>query len=205
MPTKQPTRASLRNETEAQAQDSFRSKGGRQRWRATVKREDRQHNDEAESTRANYIMDNFFAAISLFRRRKYDECIEVCNGLLQQNALHQGPWELKMRSMTQRVYIDDIEADDDVAGKFGGLRMGRRRIGGPFIFGNVCAHFVIGMGCRRWRWVDASEGQRKQQELRTLDRNGLVGSCSFLPILCITLAHDRKPRWHFCKSGPKRL
>uniref|UniRef100_A0A182JHW6 Uncharacterized protein n=1 Tax=Anopheles atroparvus TaxID=41427 RepID=A0A182JHW6_ANOAO len=60
-------------------------------------------------------MDNFFAAISLFRRRKYDECIEVCNVLLQQNALHQGPWELKMRSMTQRVYIDDIEADDDVA------------------------------------------------------------------------------------------
>ncbi|XP_055597482.1 tetratricopeptide repeat protein 8 [Uranotaenia lowii] len=60
-------------------------------------------------------MDTFFVAISLFRRRKYDECIEVCNGLLQNNALHQGPWELKMRSMTQRVYIDDIEADDDVA------------------------------------------------------------------------------------------
>ncbi|XP_058060381.1 tetratricopeptide repeat protein 8 [Anopheles bellator] len=60
-------------------------------------------------------MDNFFAAISLFRRRKYDECIEVCNVLLQHNALHQGPWELKMRSMTQRVYIDDFEADDDVA------------------------------------------------------------------------------------------
>ncbi|KFB43861.1 tetratricopeptide repeat protein, tpr [Anopheles sinensis] len=66
-------------------------------------------------------MDNFFAAISLFRRRKYDECIEVCNVLLQQNALHQGPWELKMRSMTQRVYIDDIEADDDVAGRMKGL------------------------------------------------------------------------------------
>ncbi|XP_038113838.1 tetratricopeptide repeat protein 8 [Culex quinquefasciatus] len=61
-------------------------------------------------------MDKFFAAVSLFRRRKYDECIEVCNELLQHNAaLHQGPWELKMRSMTQRVYIDDIEADDDVA------------------------------------------------------------------------------------------
>ncbi|XP_055542257.1 tetratricopeptide repeat protein 8 isoform X2 [Wyeomyia smithii] len=59
-------------------------------------------------------MDKFFAAVSLFRRRKYDECIEVCNELLQNNALHQGPWELKMRSMTQRVYIDDIEADDDV-------------------------------------------------------------------------------------------
>lgn len=63
-------------------------------------------------------MDKFFAAVSLFRRRKYDECIEVCNELLQHNAaLHQGPWELKMRSMTQRVYIDDIEADDDVAGE----------------------------------------------------------------------------------------
>uniref|UniRef100_A0AAG5DSJ8 Uncharacterized protein n=1 Tax=Anopheles atroparvus TaxID=41427 RepID=A0AAG5DSJ8_ANOAO len=69
-------------------------------------------------------MDNFFAAISLFRRRKYDECIEVCNVLLQQNALHQGPWELKMRSMTQRVYIDDIEADDDVAGRLGGNTWG---------------------------------------------------------------------------------
>lgn len=25
----------------------------------------------------------------------------------------QGPWELKMRAMTQRVYIDDIEAEED--------------------------------------------------------------------------------------------
>lgn len=64
-------------------------------------------------------MDIFFEAISLYRRRKYDLCIEKCNSLLQTNAaLQQGPWELKMRAMTQRVYIDDIEANDGVIGKY---------------------------------------------------------------------------------------
>lgn len=64
-------------------------------------------------------MDIFFEAISLYRRRKYDLCIEKCNALLQTNAaLQQGPWELKMRAMTQRVYIDDIEANDGVIGKY---------------------------------------------------------------------------------------
>lgn len=62
-------------------------------------------------------MDPFYLAISLYRRRKYDECINICNTLLQKNAQLKGPWELKMRAMTQRVYVDDIEADDGVAGK----------------------------------------------------------------------------------------
>ncbi|XP_063697648.1 tetratricopeptide repeat protein 8 [Culicoides brevitarsis] len=63
-------------------------------------------------------MDPFFQAISLFRRRNYDECIEICNLLLQQQQpqqQHQGrAWELKMRAMTRRVYIDEIEADDGI-------------------------------------------------------------------------------------------
>lgn len=59
-------------------------------------------------------MDPFFEAVSLYRRRKYDLCIEVCNSLLQNNPNLMGPWELKMNAMTQRVYIDDIEADDGV-------------------------------------------------------------------------------------------
>lgn len=62
-------------------------------------------------------MDCFYEAVSLYRRRKYDLCIEICNSLLQKNPHLQGPWELKMRSMTQRVYVDDIEADDGVAGE----------------------------------------------------------------------------------------
>ncbi|XP_037024472.1 tetratricopeptide repeat protein 8 [Bradysia coprophila] len=59
-------------------------------------------------------MDSYYLAISLYRRRKYDECIEMCNTLLKNNSFHKGPWELKMRSMTNRVYVDDIEADDGI-------------------------------------------------------------------------------------------
>lgn len=66
-------------------------------------------------------MDPFYQAISLFRRRKYEECIEICNKLLATNALHQGPWELKMRAMTQRwlflpLYFDTfilLDVDND--------------------------------------------------------------------------------------------
>lgn len=61
-------------------------------------------------------MDSFFDAISLFRRRKYDECIDICSSLLQNNGSHTGAWQLKMRAMIQRVYVDDIEADDGVVG-----------------------------------------------------------------------------------------
>lgn len=59
-------------------------------------------------------MDPYYKALSLFRARKYEQCIEMCNQLLANSPqLQQGPWELKMRAMTQRVYIDDIEAEDD--------------------------------------------------------------------------------------------
>lgn len=58
-------------------------------------------------------MDPFFKALSLFRLRKYEQCIEICNQLLASNPTLQGPWELKMRAMTQRVYVDDIEAEED--------------------------------------------------------------------------------------------
>lgn len=62
-------------------------------------------------------MDPFYKAISLFRRKRYEDCINICNELLQTNPQLKGPWELKMRAMTQRVYVDDIEADDGVPGK----------------------------------------------------------------------------------------
>lgn len=61
----------------------------------------------------NIIMDPYYKALSLFRARKYEQCIEMCNQLLANSPQLQGPWELKMRAMTQRVYIDDIEAEDD--------------------------------------------------------------------------------------------
>lgn len=58
-------------------------------------------------------MDPYYKALSLFRLRKYEQCIEMCNQLLANSPQLQGPWELKMRAMTQRVYVDDIEAEDD--------------------------------------------------------------------------------------------
>lgn len=64
-------------------------------------------------------MDPFHKAVVLFRLRKYEQCIEHCNQLLISEPTLQGPWELKMKAMTQRVYVDDIEAEEDaVAGKF---------------------------------------------------------------------------------------
>jgi hypothetical protein len=59
------------------------------------------------------IMDPYYKALSLFRLRRYEQCIEICNQLLNNSPQMQGPWELKMRAMTQRVYVDDIEAEDD--------------------------------------------------------------------------------------------
>lgn len=136
----------------------------------------------------------YFQAVSLFRRRKYEKCVEVCNGMLRtghetnvqmftsssesdeadaqysrgaggsgslvrsnnnsnnlnltsgsrqgrshnqnfknNNSKHgntngnnnkvsmptwmmEGVWQLKMRALTQRVYIDDLETDDAFEG-----------------------------------------------------------------------------------------
>jgi tetratricopeptide repeat protein 8 len=63
-------------------------------------------------------MDPFYIAVSLFRRRKYQQCIDQCNELLLKNPANQGPWELKMRAMTQRVYVDDIDIDDGMPDEF---------------------------------------------------------------------------------------
>lgn len=60
------------------------------------------------------ILDEVHRALYLYRQRKYDSCVDLCNKLML-NSVHQKMvYELKMRAMTQRVYIDDIEADDGV-------------------------------------------------------------------------------------------
>lgn len=60
-------------------------------------------------------MDPYLKALLLFRVRRYEQCVDICNQLLANNVTLQGPWELKMRAMTQRVYVDDIEAEEDAA------------------------------------------------------------------------------------------
>lgn len=65
-------------------------------------------------------MDPFYLAVSLYRRRKYNKCIEICNQLLETKIQQFNENQisvLKMRAMTQRVFVDDIEAEDEITGR----------------------------------------------------------------------------------------
>ncbi|XP_055839092.1 tetratricopeptide repeat protein 8 [Episyrphus balteatus] len=100
----------------------------------------------------------YIKAVSLFRRRSYEKCIEVCNVILQMGHennvpmftnddedtksinsrssgnsskdpsdnnnkkqptmptwMMEGIWQLKMRALTQRIFVDDLEANDDIS------------------------------------------------------------------------------------------
>ncbi|PAA46722.1 hypothetical protein BOX15_Mlig015055g1 [Macrostomum lignano] len=58
-------------------------------------------------------MDPLFQALSLFRRRKYEKCIEKCTEILDKNSYDEAAWLLKMQALTEQVYVDDIENDED--------------------------------------------------------------------------------------------
>lgn len=57
-------------------------------------------------------MDPLFLALSLYRRRHFDKCIEVCTDVLDKQPLDKAAFCLKMRAITQRVYVDDIETEE---------------------------------------------------------------------------------------------
>ncbi|CAG9863381.1 unnamed protein product [Phyllotreta striolata] len=59
-----------------------------------------------------FTMDPLYLALSLFRRRRYDKCVEVCTGILDKQPLDQAAWCLKMRALTQKVYVDDLENEE---------------------------------------------------------------------------------------------
>ena len=79
-------------------------------------------------------MNKYFEAVSLFRRNNYENCLEICNELLPNPTLHrinkkpnsdinqewltEGIWQLKMRAQTQRVFVDDLETNDDGLGSY---------------------------------------------------------------------------------------
>jgi len=52
-------------------------------------------------------------AMSYFRRRKFDECIEICTKILLKNPYDQGAWLLKTRAYTEQVYVDEVEVDEE--------------------------------------------------------------------------------------------
>lgn len=57
-------------------------------------------------------MDPFYEALSLFRKRNYDKCAAICTDLLEKQPLDQAVWCLKMRALTQRVYVDDLDSEE---------------------------------------------------------------------------------------------
>lgn len=58
-------------------------------------------------------MDPLFMALSLYRRRKFDECLSICTEQLLKNAFDQSFWALKMECLTRQIYVDDVEADEE--------------------------------------------------------------------------------------------
>ncbi|RZC00554.1 tetratricopeptide repeat protein 8, partial [Asbolus verrucosus] len=63
-------------------------------------------------------MDPMYLALSLFRRRRYDKCADICTEILDKQPLDQAAWCLKMRALTQRVYVDDIESEELIESDF---------------------------------------------------------------------------------------
>uniref|UniRef100_A0A3P8UEM5 Tetratricopeptide repeat domain 8 n=1 Tax=Cynoglossus semilaevis TaxID=244447 RepID=A0A3P8UEM5_CYNSE len=58
-------------------------------------------------------MDPLFLAWSYFRRRKLQQCSDICTKILQENPYDQAAWSLKTRAMSEMVYIDEVEVDEE--------------------------------------------------------------------------------------------
>jgi tetratricopeptide repeat protein 8 len=61
-------------------------------------------------------MDTFAKAMSRFRRRKFEECIVLCDELLASNPRDQAAWSLKCQCLTRKNFIDDLEIDEENIG-----------------------------------------------------------------------------------------
>ncbi|XP_067931248.1 tetratricopeptide repeat protein 8-like [Watersipora subatra] len=58
-------------------------------------------------------MDPLFLAYSLFRRRRFQESADLCTQLLEKNPYDQATWTLKTRALTELVYVDEVENDEE--------------------------------------------------------------------------------------------
>jgi len=47
-------------------------------------------------------MDAFCVAMSRYKRRKYDQAIELCDQMLQDNSRDQAAWILKCNSLVRK-------------------------------------------------------------------------------------------------------
>ncbi|XP_033115930.1 tetratricopeptide repeat protein 8-like [Anneissia japonica] len=58
-------------------------------------------------------MDPLYLAMSLYRRRKYEDCVKICSQLLEKNPYDQASWSLKTRALTAQVYVDEVDVDEE--------------------------------------------------------------------------------------------
>lgn len=58
-------------------------------------------------------MDPLFLAYSYYRRKKYEQCTEICTQLLEKNPYDQAAWTLKTRALTGQVYVDEVDVDEE--------------------------------------------------------------------------------------------
>jgi tetratricopeptide repeat protein 8 len=65
------------------------------------------------SVKVSSQLDPVFLAMSKLRRRKFDESIDICTGILAENPYDQAVWFLKTRALTLADYIDDTELEEE--------------------------------------------------------------------------------------------
>ena len=58
-------------------------------------------------------MDPAYLALSRFRRRKFDSCIDLCTTLLDKNPRDLQMWCLKVKALTAKNWIDDTELEEE--------------------------------------------------------------------------------------------
>uniref|UniRef100_A0A8D2ZTB3 Tetratricopeptide repeat protein 8 n=1 Tax=Scophthalmus maximus TaxID=52904 RepID=A0A8D2ZTB3_SCOMX len=58
-------------------------------------------------------MDPLFLAWSYLRRRKLQQCSDICSKILQDSPYDQAAWSLKTRALTEMVYVDEVEVDQE--------------------------------------------------------------------------------------------
>lgn len=58
-------------------------------------------------------MNPIWLAHSRLRRRKFDDCIDVCTSVLNCNPYDQAVWYLKTRALTLKQWIDDSELEEE--------------------------------------------------------------------------------------------
>ncbi len=68
----------------------------------------------AEETAARIYsqIDPLYLAMTKLRRRKFQQTVDICSSILDQNPYDQAVWYLKCRALTNINYVDDTEMEE---------------------------------------------------------------------------------------------